>query len=154
MTQLPHKNVKSIQFEKGIVQSPNLSLFHGSLIQNWGRIGPIVLCMNNGGGSGAKARKDIRQGDGRVGGYKKKKPKKTRPFRATNMPLPPPPNQKPLPISRENTLQTHGRGFYAKEAQMMVLSAFIALNILIGASPVLFVTFQRLISSHGIFWPV
>ena len=37
-----------------------------------------------------------------------------RPFRATNMPLSPPPNQKPLPISRENTLQTSGRGFYGK----------------------------------------
>ena len=77
-----------------------------------------------------------------------------RPFRATNMPLPPPPNQTPLPISRGNTIQTSGRGFTAKEARMMVLSAFIALNILIGASPVLFVTFQRFISSRGTFWPV
>ena len=58
-------------FEPMIVQYPNWPLFHGSLILNWGRIGPIVLCMNNGGGSRAKARKDIRQGDGRVGGYKK-----------------------------------------------------------------------------------
>ena len=37
-----------------------------------------------------------------------------RPFRATNMPLPPPPNQTPRPISRENTLQTSGRGFCGK----------------------------------------
>ena len=37
-----------------------------------------------------------------------------RPFRATNMPLPPPPNQTPLPISREKTLQRSGRGFYRK----------------------------------------
>ena len=38
-----------------------------------------------------------------------------RPFRATNMPLPPPPNQTTsLPISRENTLQTSGRAFYGK----------------------------------------
>ena len=36
----------------------------------------------------------------------------------------------------------------------MVLSAFIALNILIGASPVLFVTCQRLISSRGTFGAV
>ena len=123
-------------------------MFHGSLIQNWGRIGPIVLCMNNGGGFGAKARKDIRQGDGRVGGYKNKQQTLSSYQHA-------PPNQKPLPISRENTLQTSGRGFYGKlEAQMMVLSAFIALNILIGACPVLFVTFQSLISSRGTFWPV
>ena len=49
---------------------PNWPFLHGSLIQNWGKIGPIVLCMNNGGGPRAKASKDIRQGDGRVGAYK------------------------------------------------------------------------------------
>ena len=32
--------------------------------------------------------------------------------------------------------------FMAKEAHKMVLSAFIVLNILIGVSPVSFVTFQ------------
>ena len=37
-----------------------------------------------------------------------------RPFRATDMPLPPPPHQTPLSISRENTLQTSGRRFYGK----------------------------------------
>ena len=38
-----------------------------------------------------------------------------RPFQATNMPLPPPPNQMtPVPISRENTLQTSDCGFYNK----------------------------------------
>ena len=26
---------------------PNWPLFHGSLIKNWRKIGPIVLCMNN-----------------------------------------------------------------------------------------------------------
>ena len=40
-------------------------------------------------------------------------------------------------------------GFTAKEVHMMVLSAFIALNILIGASPM-----QRLISSRETFWPL
>ena len=37
-----------------------------------------------------------------------------RPFRATNMPVPLPPNQTPLPISPKNTLQTGGREFYGK----------------------------------------
>ena len=37
-----------------------------------------------------------------------------RPFRATNMHLAPPRHQTPLPISRENAVQTSGRGFYGK----------------------------------------
>ena len=63
-------------------------------------------------------------------------------------------NGKLEPSSRETRFKRVAVGFTPKEARMMVLSAFKALNILIGASPVLFVTFQRLISSRGTFWPV
>ena len=134
-----------------IVQYPNWPLFHGSLIQNWGRIGLIVLCMNNGGGSGAKAKKDIRQGDGGVGGYKNKQ---QTPFELPTCPSRRHPTRHPCLFLVRARFKRVAVGFTAKEAHMMVLSAFIALNILIGASPVLFVTFQRLISSRGTFWPV
>ena len=30
-----------------LVVYPNLPLFQGSLIKNWRKIGPTVLCMNN-----------------------------------------------------------------------------------------------------------
>ena len=77
-----------------------------------------------------------------------------RPFRATNMPLPPPPNLTPLLFLVKTRFKRVAVGFMAKEAYVIVLSVFITLNILTGASPVLFVTFQRLISSRGTFWPV
>ena len=60
-----------------------------------------------------------------------------------------------LESSSETRFKRVAVGFTAKEAHMMVLSAFITLNTLIGASPVLFVTFQHFkISSRGTFWPV
>ena len=34
-------------YRNTIVVYPNWPLFHGSLIKNWRKIGPIVLCMNN-----------------------------------------------------------------------------------------------------------
>jgi len=61
----------------------------------------------------------------------------------------------PFSISLENALPTSGRGFlWEKEAHKMRQHTFIVLNILTSASPMLFVTFQRLISFHGEYWPV
>ncbi len=55
----------------------------------------------------------------------------------------------------KNALPTSGRGFYGKaEAHKMGQFAFIILNILTGASPTPFVTFQRLISFRGKYRPV
>ena len=49
--------------------------------------------------------------------------------------------------TEKNALPTSGRGFLRKtETDKMGQLTFIVLNILTGASPMLFVTFQRLIS--------
>ena len=42
-----HSNHRCPKLTRRIVVYPNWPLFHGSLIKNWRKIGPIVLCMNN-----------------------------------------------------------------------------------------------------------
>ena len=57
--------------------------------------------------------------------------------------------------TEKNALPTSGRGFLRKtETGKMRQLTFIVLNILTGASPMLFVTFQRLISFRRKYWPV
>ena len=57
--------------------------------------------------------------------------------------------------TEKNALPTSGRGFLRKtETDKMGQLTFIVLNILTGASPMLFVTFQRLISFRRKYWPV
>lgn len=57
--------------------------------------------------------------------------------------------------TEKNALSTSGRGFFTgKQDHKPGQFTFIVLNILTGASPTLFVTFQRLISFRGKYWPV
>ena len=57
--------------------------------------------------------------------------------------------------TEKNALPTSGRGFLRKtETDKMGQLTFIVLNILTVASPMLFVTFQRLISFRRKYWPV
>ena len=57
--------------------------------------------------------------------------------------------------TERNAPPTSGRGFLRKtETDKMGQLTFIVLNILTGASPMLFVTFQRLISFRRKYWPV